>query len=130
MQIRDLELTTRVDKVNLPVFIENSRIPVILSYISPIEINAITLGPVVISRDIMSEDTRRHESIHWAQYKECLIVGFLLLYAFYWIRNLISGFSGVEAYHNIPFEKEAYENQSDRGYLFHRKRYAWARKKT
>ena len=30
-----------------PLFIENSKIPVWLSYIAPIDIGAITLGPIV-----------------------------------------------------------------------------------
>tara|TARA_Y100001973_G_C5150480_1_gene307830 strand:+ start:264 stop:611 length:348 start_codon:yes stop_codon:yes gene_type:complete len=111
--------------MHLPIFIENSKIPVWLSYLSPINITAITLGPVVLSRGVMSEDTRRHEAIHWEQYKELLIVGFLILYLFFWVKNLLSGFNGKGAYMNIPFEKEAYENHSDRGYLVHRKRYSW-----
>ena len=109
----------------LPIFIENSKVPVWLSYLSPIEISAITLGPVVLSSGTMSENTRRHETIHWEQYKELLIVGFIFLYLLFWLRNLLSGLDGKGAYMNIPFEKEAYENHDDRGYLFHRKRYAW-----
>ena len=38
-----------------PWFIENSKIPVWLSYVAPIDIGAITLGPIVISRHEMSE---------------------------------------------------------------------------
>ena len=53
-----------------PLFIENSKIPVWLSYIAPIDISAITLGPIVISRDEMSEITKRHETIHYQQYLE------------------------------------------------------------
>ena len=109
----------------LPIFIENSKVPVWLSYLSPIEISAITLGPVVLSSGTMSENTRRHETIHWEQYKELLIVGFIFLYLLFWLRNLLRGLDGKGAYMNIPFEKEAYENHDDRGYLFHRKRYAW-----
>ena len=45
-----------------PLFIENSKIPVWLSYIAPIDIGAITLGPIVISRDEMSKATKRHET--------------------------------------------------------------------
>ena len=51
-----------------PWFIENSKIPVWLSYIAPIDIGAITLGPIVISRHEMSEATKRHETIHYQQY--------------------------------------------------------------
>jgi len=111
--------------VKLPIFIENSKIPVVLSKLSPIEIGAITLGPVVFSRNTIGEETRRHEAIHWEQYKECLILGFLFLYLFFWIKNLFGGFSGSGAYYNIPFEREAYDNQQDPEYLINRKQFAW-----
>ena len=63
-----------------PLFIENSKIPVWLSYLAPIDIGAITLGPVVISRGEMSEQTKRHETIHFQQYLELAFVGFLVMY--------------------------------------------------
>ena len=112
--------------MGLPVFIENSKIPSVLSKLSPIEIGAITLGPIIISKGKMDETLRRHETIHWEQYKECLIVGFLFLYLFFWLRNLLNGYDGKGAYYNIPFEREAYDNQHDSEYLLHRKRFAWA----
>ena len=74
-----------------PWFIENSKIPVWLSYVAPIDINAITLGPVVISRDEMSEQTKRHETIHFQQYLELLFVGFVVLYVGFWLWNIIGG---------------------------------------
>ena len=112
--------------MNFPVFFEDSKVPIILSKVSPIEIGAITLGPFVFSRGEISERTRNHESIHWEQYKECLIVGFLFLYLFFWLRNLLNGYDGKGAYYNIPFEREAYDNQHDSEYLLYRKRFAWA----
>ena len=113
-----------------PIFIENSKIPVWLSKIPfvPIEIGAITLGPVVISRSEMSITTRRHEAIHWAQYIECAVVFFPILYFAFWIKNRIKGIAGAQAYYEIPFEKEAYANQEDPDYLLNRKLFAWARR--
>ena len=108
-----------------PWFVENSNIPVWLSYVSPINISAITLGPVVISTGTMSEITKRHETIHFQQYLELLFIGFILLYLGHWLANLLRGQSGAEAYLNIPFEKEAYANATDENYLQNRKRYAW-----
>lgn len=108
-----------------PWFIENSKIPVWLSYISPISIGTITLGPIVISKGEMSEQTRRHETIHYQQYIDVLFVGFWPLYLFYWVINLLKGMSGSEAYINIPFEIEAYANDHNEDYLQNRKRYAW-----
>lgn len=108
-----------------PLFIENSKIPVWLSKIAPIEIGAITLGPIVISRDEMSEATKRHETIHFQQFLELAFIGFILLYFGWWFLNLVKGQKGDEAYFNIPFEKEAYQNHYDENYLENRKRYSW-----
>jgi len=108
-----------------PLFIENSKIPVWLSKIAPIEISAITLGPVVISRDKMSEITKRHETIHFQQYLETLFIGFLLFYFATWVFGLFIMRDKEEAYRNIPFEKEAYAYQNDENYLQNRKRFAW-----
>ena len=108
-----------------PLFIENSQIPVWLSYLAPIDIGAITLGPIVISRGEMSEEVKRHETIHYQQYLELAFVGFIVLYLGWWALNLLKGQGGDEAYFNIPFEKEAYCNDEDEDYLENRKRFAW-----
>ena len=111
--------------MNLPVFFENSWVPGVLSKVSPINISAITLGPFIFCRDEASETLRRHEKIHWEQYKECFILGFLILYLYYWLRGISYGFSGQQAYYLIPFEREAYDNQDCVEYLSNRKRFAW-----
>ena len=108
-----------------PIFIENSKLPVFLSYLSPITIGAITLGFLVFSRDIMTERTKRHETIHFQQFLELGFVFFLFLYVYYWLRNLAKGLSGSQAYYEIPFEVEAYENDEDEEYLQNRERFAW-----
>ena len=109
-----------------PFFIENSKIPVWLSYIAPIDIGAITLGPIVISRDEMSETTKRHETIHYQQYIELAFIGFPILYLGWWAWNLlVKGQEGDTAYYNIPFEAEAYANDEDENYLENRQRYSW-----
>ena len=111
--------------MKFPIFIENSKVPVFLSKLSPIEIGAITLGPFVFSRYEIGPVTRNHEAIHWQQYKETLIIGFLLLYAIFYIIGLVKYRSGELAYYNIPFEREAYQNDQDFGYIFNRSRWAW-----
>ena len=116
-------------RLSKPIFIENSKIPLWLSYLSPIDISAITLGPIVISRGIMSDTTKNHETIHWQQYIELGIVGFPLLYLTYWIAGLIKHRDGEISYYNIPFEKEAYDNQDNPYYLITRKRYNWFRRR-
>ena len=110
-----------------PMFIENSWIPVFLSNLSPIEIGAITLGPFIFSRGEMSERTKNHERIHWEQYKETLVIGFLFLYAVYYLLGRVKYRDGQTAYFRIPFEQEAYENDSNMSYIDSRKKYEWSK---
>lgn len=108
-----------------PIFVENSKIPVVLSKIAPINIGAIALGFVVFSRGTMNEKTRQHETIHFQQYLETLFIGFLLLYAYDYVMNYIRFRDGALAYYNIRAEKEAYQNDETPNYLQTRKRWRW-----
>ena len=105
--------------------IENSRIPVWLSYFAPITITAITMGFIVFSREVMSERTKRHETIHFQQFLETGFVGFLLVYFWDYLRGLIKFKNGDKAYREIRAEREAYQHDSDPVYLLNRKRWAW-----
>jgi hypothetical protein len=116
-------------RLSKPIFIENSRIPIWLSYLSPINIGAITLGPFVISRGTMSLTTRTHETIHWQQYIDLGILGFPILYLIYWLIGLIKYQSGNIAYYQIPLEQEAYEHQENKYYVIARKRWCWRKYK-
>ena len=111
-----------------PWFFENSNVPVVLSKFTPIEIGAITIGPWVFSRGEMSEVTKNHETIHWQQYIETGILGFIILYYSFYFFNLLRYRDGKLAYYMIPFEKEAYDNDENLNYLEIRKRYAWLKK--
>lgn len=71
----------------------------------------------------ISEKTLNHENIHSAQYKELWYIGFLVLYLYYWIKNLIKG--SKNAYRDIPFERESYANEVNLDYLSIRKKFAW-----
>lgn len=111
------------------IFFEDSSIPKLLSFLSPIEINAITLGPFVFSRTKVSEITKNHENIHWQQYIELGILGFLFMYMLYYVIGLFKYKDGKLAYFSIPFEREAYSNHEDLEYLKNRKRYCWLKYK-
>lgn len=115
-------------KNSRPWFFENSKIPVILSYLSPISIGAITIGPLVFSRGEMSDVIKNHESIHWQQYIDCGILGFIVLYYSFYFWNWVKYRDGKLAYFMIPFEKEAYDNDENMDYLQSRQRYAWLKK--
>ena len=108
-----------------PIFIENSKIPVLLSYIAPINIWAISFGIWVWCRGELSEQTKRHETIHFQQQLE---LGFALqwaIYAFSYLYHLVKLRDPREAYYDISFERESYGNEADKNYLENRKRYAW-----
>lgn len=66
-----------------------------------------------------------HESIHIKQYSELLVLGFLLVYIYDWVRGLIIYRDADKAYRAIRFEQEAYENDEDLEYLPNRPRYNW-----
>lgn len=108
-----------------PILIEDSKIPVWLSYISPIEIKAITLFPFVLARGKMDHVTINHESIHFQQCLETLVIGFYILYLIDYIHGLIVHGSSEEAYYYLRAEQEAYANEINEHYLLRRRRYDW-----
>lgn len=107
------------------MFIEHSSVPVFLSKFAPIEINAITLFCFVFSRGEISERTRRHETIHFQQYLETLVVGFLVIYLFDFMCRLVAYQEGKKAYRMICFEQEAHACDNQPTYLERRKRFNW-----
>lgn len=67
-----------------------------------------------------------HESIHTAQQREMLYIGFYLWYLIEWFyRMIFKGDDPQEAYRNLSFEREAYENEKDINYLIERVHFAW-----
>ncbi len=94
-----------------PLFYENSKIPVLLSKLAPIEIYALSFGVWVWCRGIMSDRIKRHETIHYLQQLELLFVGQWLLYGIFHLINMwkYRG-DGRKAYRENPFEREAYAN--------------------
>jgi len=108
-----------------PKFINNSKIPVWLSKLSPINIWALSFGFWVWCRGKASETTKRHETIHFQQQLELLFIFQWILYGLFWVIGLIKYKSGKEAYYKNLFEQEAYSNQHNTNYLKNRKRYSW-----
>ncbi|AOM76556.1 hypothetical protein BFS30_04930 [Pedobacter steynii] len=68
-----------------------------------------------------------HERIHLRQQLELLIIPFYLLYILNYLVNLIRFRNHYLAYFNIRFEREAYANENDLGYLSRRKLFSWFR---
>jgi len=111
-----------------PIYIENSKVPVWLSKFAPIEIGAITLFFLVFSRGTISEETKRHEYIHFQQMLETFLLGFIILYYWDYLKGYIKYNHGRIAYHSIRAEQEAYDNDHDENYLATRPRFSWIKK--
>ena len=105
------------------MIIKNSKVPKWASIV--IDVYAIALWPFVFIRDEGNEVTINHEKIHLRQQVELLVVGFYILYGFYWLKSFVKNRDKAQAYYDIPFEKEAYTMQKDMTYLDSRPRYSW-----
>ena len=106
-----------------PIFIVSEKTVKALSVF--IQVYAITLFPLVISREELDEETRNHERIHFYQQLELLIIPFYILYAIFFIINWVKYRDNTKAYLSIPFEIECYENEEDPNYLSTRTAWAW-----
>lgn len=119
-----------------PIIVNNSKVPVFLSWFSPIDIWAITLWPFVFCRGVMNKKTVNHESIHIYQYNDLFVIGFLVIYLWDFVHGLIKyrndykGYSslGEKAYFRLRAEQEAYDNDQNLEYLEGRKKYEWLSK--
>lgn len=76
---------------------------------------------------VMTSADINHEEIHTAQMKEMLYVFFYLWYVAEWLVRLVQCRSAMEAYRSISFEREAYANERNMGYLQGRKAFAWVK---
>ena len=93
---------------------------------------AITLAPfgIYIKKKYFTSDYNymynnliRHETIHWHQQMEMLIIPFYLWYFIEWIVRLFTNTSN--AYTSISFEREANVNERNKDYLNRRKPFSW-----
>lgn len=85
----------------------------------------VSLCPFGIYVDTWSDKyVINHEKIHWQQQLEMLIIPFYIWYLVeLTIRRISIG--KYNAYTSLSFEREAYQNQYDMGYLKRRKPYSW-----
>ena len=108
-----------------PIFIENSRVPALLSYLSPINIWAISFGWFVWCKGTLSPVIKRHETIHFQQQLELFFIGQWILYGLSWLHGMIKYRDGKIAYRENIFEREAYSCDYIEDYLETRPRFAW-----
>lgn len=88
---------------------------------------AINLFGILFVREDAAMDGKdfNHEEIHTAQMKEMLYVFFYLWYVTEWLVRLAMRRNARKAYRSRSFEREAYANEKDMGYLGRRRRYSW-----
>lgn len=86
---------------------------------------AINLFGVLFVKGVCDRITLNHECIHTAQLRECLYVGFYVLYVSEWLVRCVQYRGFERGYLNISFEREAYAHQQDDHYLQTRPRYAF-----
>lgn len=90
------------------------------------KINGITLYPFIIVNDKNNKILINHEKIHIVQQSELYVIPFYFLYFKWYFENRknFKGFYLIKhywSYRNIPFEVEAFSNQSNLDYLRTRK---------
>jgi hypothetical protein len=107
----------------MPIIITSKFLTKMLSIV--ISVYAITLFPFVILSEEVDEYTMNHELIHFEQQKELFVVGFYALYVYDFIRGMIKYKNKDMAYYLIRFEQEAYNHESDLGYIIDREKNAW-----
>ena len=102
----------------MAVFVVVSKLPAAAMAIYPF---------IFIKKDAYKHDQIlvHHESIHFKQQLELLIIPFYFCYLINYLINFIKYKSHHIAYLNIVFEKEAYANERDLNYLKTRKTFAW-----
>ena len=74
----------------------------------------------------ISDVVLNHERIHTAQMKELWYLPFYIIYLLEWVVRL---FMKGNAYRNLSFEREAYDNETNLDYLATRRRWAMWRKR-
>ncbi len=74
---------------------------------------------------VLTKEMINHEQIHTAQMKELFYLFFYLIYFIEWLIKLVK--YGSKSYYHISFEREAYANDQDMGYLKKRRKWAFMR---
>lgn len=104
----------------------------LVKLLTPKTVIGITLAPFGIYLDdkyINNEITINHESIHWKQQFEMLLIFFYLWYLIEWVIKSVAPMSNGKlpknGYYDLSFEREAYGNEKNFDYLETRKPFSW-----
>ena len=93
---------------------------IVFKYLTPRGFSGFTFYPFVILTDAAIKENAifmNHERIHLSQQLELLILPFYVWYFVEYLFRLVQCKDRKMAYRNISFEREAYENEKDLGYL-------------
>ena len=82
-------------------------------------------GALFTKNKTVSGKTINHELIHTEQMKEMGYIFFYLQYGIEYVLIRLFHRKQGDAYHDVSFEEEAYNNDENFNYLNERKRYAW-----
>jgi len=99
----------------------------VFRYLVPKGYTGITLFPFVfLKHKNLKYDAKlmNHERIHLRQQLELLVLPFFVWYLIEFLIHYCRHWNWNKAYRSISFEKEAYANESDIGYL--NKRRVWS----
>lgn len=91
-------------------------------------VNAMALWPFILVKNLATKESQviiHHEQIHIRQQLEMLVVPFYLVYLGFYFFYRLKGNPHLQAYLRIPFEKEAYCEESNFDYLDKRKFWGW-----
>ena len=101
------------------------------------KIAGISLFPVVVMREYYLKNTAywkkrkaktvNHETIHFQQQLEMLVIPFYVLYILEYLIKFLVFFDIKKAYYSISFEQEAFANDTNLDYLKTRKRFNWVK---
>lgn len=97
-------------------------------YLIPKNYNGLAVYPFIFLKNKSLSDNYiliNHERIHLKQQLELLWVFFFIWYILEFCIHLIRLRNWNRAYHTISFEKEAYQNEDNQGYLESRKFWAF-----
>ena len=118
--MQQLYFLTLFQKIQMWILIS----PAFIRYFTPKNISGISIFPfIILERKEIKEDKTfvRHELIHIRQQMELILVLFIILYYLEFLILFIKYGNLQQAYRNISFEREAYENESNYNYLKTRK---------
>jgi len=93
---------------------------IVFKYLTPKGFRGLTFFPFVFltnKDDKLNAVFVNHEKIHIRQQIEFLILPFYIWYLLEYLFRLVQYQDKKKAYFNISFEREAYRNEKDLGYL-------------